>query len=869
MSDPASPSQSTASKVGSAAKMIIVSSVMFTFISYWRTAAVVLCDLASTSYYIGGIVEQSVGAVAPWFILAVMLFSYAVRSVYIESCTMFVRGGVYRVVREALGTFAAKLAVSALMFDYILTGPISGVSAGQYFVNLILDLIAYFRGSSVDQQVADFCTQWGSVVIACSITLYFFRKNLIGIHESSEKALKIMIATSIMAVIMITWCCVTLVQDGPRNSVLVGVDLSPKPNYSATDPGDPPIVDPTGFLKDTALGEALKKPEGTNWWTLVGLIGIGIAFGQSILAMSGEETLAQVYREIESPKLANFKKAAFIVFVYSLVLTAGISFLAVMIIPNDLRMPKYHDNLIGGLAMSVVGPQEARLLLNAFVVIVGTFLLAGAVNTAIIGSNGVLNRVAEDGVMPEWFLRPHRRYGTTYRILFLILILQLFTIILSRGKTLVLGEAYAFGVVWSFVFMAVSMVVLRIRDKRPREFRVPLNITLGKHEIPLGLLGITFVLILAALANLLTKEIATIGGIAFTGIFFTIFMISETYYQRKRQGKKHHHLEQFNQQAAPAVNAASLNLDKAYRKLVAIRSPQNLFMLEKTLRESDPGTTDVVVMTAKLMPHGDISEPDMMLDIYDKELLTAVVQRAETTGKEVKPLIVPTNNPLYAIARTAKDLNVQEVALGASNKYTADEQFEQFALYWLNLCQGHSTPLTIRLLGHHRDVQYDIAGGNRIPKLSELQAKSSAALRAAGVGVRLVLFVHDGSREASDLFQALLTMLDKAVGADVAEVVPPEDAVARELIDSDLARAGRLGRQPRVHHNLTDKTVARISDLVHDQHYDLVIASRGRESYVEQADHFDPAQLYKYLPCRVMLASPPAIPDEPEQSGSA
>src|SRR5204863_7639604 len=112
-------------KAVKAAPVIIVGSVMFSFISYWRVAAVVLCDLASTAYYIGGIVEQAIGPAAPWFILGVMLFSYAVRSVYIESCSMFVRGGVYRVVREAMGGFFAKLAVSALMFDYLLTGPIS------------------------------------------------------------------------------------------------------------------------------------------------------------------------------------------------------------------------------------------------------------------------------------------------------------------------------------------------------------------------------------------------------------------------------------------------------------------------------------------------------------------------------------------------------------------------------------------------------------------------------------------------------------------------------------------------------------------------------------------------------------------------
>jgi hypothetical protein len=109
------------------AKVLVVSSVMFTFISYWRTAAVVLCDLASTAYYIGGIVEGAIGAAAPFFILAVMIFSYFVRMIYLESCSLFVRGGVYRVVKEAMGGFLGKLSVSALMFDYVLTGPISGV----------------------------------------------------------------------------------------------------------------------------------------------------------------------------------------------------------------------------------------------------------------------------------------------------------------------------------------------------------------------------------------------------------------------------------------------------------------------------------------------------------------------------------------------------------------------------------------------------------------------------------------------------------------------------------------------------------------------------------------------------------------------
>src|SRR5271168_3298706 len=130
-------------ETGTRAKVnvLVVSSVALAFISFWRAAAIVLCDLASTAYYIGGISEQAIGKAAPWFILGVMLFSYAVRSVYVESCTMFTRGGVYRVVKGAIGGGLAKLSVSALMFDYILTGPISAVSAGQYMVGLVIDML--------------------------------------------------------------------------------------------------------------------------------------------------------------------------------------------------------------------------------------------------------------------------------------------------------------------------------------------------------------------------------------------------------------------------------------------------------------------------------------------------------------------------------------------------------------------------------------------------------------------------------------------------------------------------------------------------------------------------------------------------------
>jgi nucleotide-binding universal stress UspA family protein len=879
-----SSSEHSVSRLRRATQVIVVGSVMFTFISYWRTAAVVLCDLASTAYYIGGIVEQSIGKAAPWFILAVMCFSYCVRSVYIESCALFVRGGVYRVVKEAMGGFLAKVSVSALMFDYILTGPISGVSAGQYLIGLVLETLAYLRPElAPSKDVANVIKGYGSAAIAAFITLYFFRQNLLGIHESSEKAFKIMIATTIMAAIMLSWCGATLYFEGPafkdpehkelgRNDAFPAPAFQPKMNY---DSGR--VEDPLGFVAQTRFGEQMRAisppetdpsvaivppaPSAYPWLSLVGLLGLALAFGHSILAMSGEETLAQVYREVESPKLPNFRKAAFVVFVYSLVLTGGISFLAVLLIPESVRMPNYSGNLIGGLAMNVWGPQWAKLLLNGFVVVVGFLILAGAVNTAIIGSNGVLNRVAEDGVLPDWILRPHPRYGTTYRVLFLILLLQLGTIFISRGDVIVLGEAYAFGVVWSFVFKALSMVVLRFTHPGHREYKVPLNFPLrGGKEIPVGLILIFLTLFAAAVLNLLTKETATTWGLGFTAAFLTVFMISERVNLRKHAGPDghHEHLEQFNVKTTDEATATDLQLTKPYTKLVAIRSPHNLFMLEKALAETDPETTSVVVMTAKVVPSDENASRDPHLDRYDQQLMTAVVERAEKAGKKVKPLIVPTNNPLHAVLTLAQELNTQEVILGASNKYAADVQLDQIALYWMNLQQGEPRPLTVRLLSRDRDVYLDLAGGNRIPKISERQARTVAELRAAGVGVDRVLLVHDGSRAGSDLFRAVLTMLDPQVGLDIAYSAGPD--AAPNVLRTDHEKAANLGRETAIH-MLPSEYGAELVKLAREEQMDLIILPRPELRANGQSDeHAD--YVLRHAHCPVFVATPPPIPEE-------
>src|ERR1700746_3089208 len=181
-------------------RVIVATTAMLTFISFWRAAAIVLNDMGSSAFYAGAIAEHFVGQTAPWFILAMRLLSYAVRALYIESCSMFVRGGVYRVVKEAMGETLAKFSVSALLFDYILTGPISGVSAGLYLTGLLNEVLHHLHPTFT------LSMNWTAAFFAALVTIYFWWENIKGIPESSEKALRIMYVTTVMVVVMIIWC---------------------------------------------------------------------------------------------------------------------------------------------------------------------------------------------------------------------------------------------------------------------------------------------------------------------------------------------------------------------------------------------------------------------------------------------------------------------------------------------------------------------------------------------------------------------------------------------------------------------------------------------------------------------------------------
>ena len=332
--------------------------------------------------------------------------------------------------------------------------------------------------------------------------------------------------------------------------------------------------------------------------------------------------------------------------------------------------------------------------------LVGALILSGAVNTAIIGSNGVLTRVVEDGVLPDWFREPHPKYGTTYRLINLVIAFQLATIVISRGNVYLLGEAYAFGVAWSFAMKALAVLVLRFKEPQAERWRVPFNLHIRGTEIPVGLGLITVVLFSLAGINLLTKTTATLSGVAFTVILFTAFSLSE-----KRYGPKEPHkpklgeaeTERFRLQVCENLSPASLQV-RPGNILVAMHAPNHLGALRKALKETDPMKHDIVALSVNSNvqePATMISDPAQVMDKCETSVFSQVVHEAEKIGKPVTLVAIAGRNCYDLILRAAHQLSSSRLLIGAISDMSQGDQHQEITAAWQRLPSAQALSVKI------------------------------------------------------------------------------------------------------------------------------------------------------------------------------
>ena len=340
------------------------------------------------------------------------------------------------------------------------------------------------------------------------------------------------------------------------------------------------------------------------------------------------------------------------------------------------------------------------------------FMLVGALNTSIVGANGILNRVAEDGILPDNIRNLHPRYGTTYIIITIVAILQGVIVILSGGNIFILGEAYAFGVLWSLTLDLLSLIILRIKKFGEREWKFPLNITLNKHEIPVGLILTFIILFSISITNLFTKKVATISGISFTLVLYFIF----TYFERKKTASVdiHNLIEDKGEEKVNISTENEINeLFKRFRKpnkiLVPVRNPNNLSHLKYVLDNFNDEETDIVVVYIKVEKGYEMALNYEKLTSQEKELFKNVILLTEKYGKTISPLIIFSNNPIYVILYCAVIGGFNKICMGVSGSLGAEAQLENIAVEWGFIRPSNfASKIEINIIWESRILSYSL-----------------------------------------------------------------------------------------------------------------------------------------------------------------
>ncbi|MCX7905895.1 MAG: APC family permease, partial [Elusimicrobiales bacterium] len=498
-----------------------------------------------------------------------------------------------------------------------------------------------------------------AVIFSLCVIYYFWRENIKGVKESSENNIKIVIFTGIVGFLLLIFSIYTIYKRGYN---------FPPFEFRFTD-------------------ESLGWAKNFDFLKPIGIIGVLMALGHSILALSGLETLAQVYREIEDPKIPNLKKAVFIIFIFSFLFTGVLTFFTGLIIPFDKIVNNYYENLLSGLAMELAVPFFLKIFLKFAVVLSAFFMLIGAVNTAIVGANGIMNRVAEDGILPSWMRKLHPKYGTTYIIISTVALLQGIIVILSGGDIFILGEAYAFGVLWSLTFDLASLIVLRFkRYDLKKEWMFPLNIEWKRYKIPLGLILLFILIFSLSIINLFTKKVATMAGVSFSLFLYFLFTYSE-----KKQQSSYFDIHKINEtdkeekvniKTESNIESLFKNLTKKNRILVAVRNPNNLVHLRWVFENVNDEDTDIVVLNVKVEKGYNQSSNYETLTLEEKDLFREIILMAEKYGKTIHPVVVYSNEPVYTILTCALVGCFSRIVMGVSGTLGAETQMEDIALMW-------------------------------------------------------------------------------------------------------------------------------------------------------------------------------------------
>jgi hypothetical protein len=186
--------------------------------------------------------------------------------------------------------------------------------------------------------------------------------------------------------------------------------------------------------------------------------------------------------------------------------------------------------------------------------------------------------------------------------------------------------------------------------------------------------------------NLFTKQVATISGIAFTIVFFTVFEISEKITRKRATG--HSDLDQFNVEPGDNLTPEALGV-RPGNVLVMIRNYNTLYNLGAVLDRVDARQQDVVALHLRFLGRGDAGEyelqPEQLFSSEEQVLFTRALALAEKKGKTIHLAVAGATEKWDAILRAAQSLQSSVVVLGLSPNRPVTEEARVAGLAWEHL----------------------------------------------------------------------------------------------------------------------------------------------------------------------------------------
>jgi magnesium transporter len=624
--------------------LVLGTTILRSFVPSAASAVACLIELGALAFFAAGAAAGSVGPYAPWFLLAAIALGLVVRAVDLETCALFIPGGMRGAAGEAYGRTLANAAASALLVEHLLAGALAANVAGHY-----LSALGTVVLSSTPSPPLGVPTQVSTLFAAAVLVVIWWWQRE-GRAVLTRTHVQIAWGVVVLLGVIVVWGGLTAVVQLPV----------------------PPPVDPW-----------------PSAWSSV------VAIGLCLFAVGGSEALAHIAPEVPPPTIRHLRRTAQLAGAFALAVVASSGFVFMALIPADAQAG-WLDAPIAGIAFHVAAPAGVRFVLLFLVAGGATVFLAGTVQRSLTAAQRVLARLSQEGVLTSALRAVHPKFGTHSRLVDATIAAQIAVVIFTDGKVMSVAHAYAVGLACAALVKIAVLVRLRTRRREPRAFRVGLNLRLGRHEWPVGLWIIGLFILVAVAAVLIARDAASLVGAALVIGGTVWFTISERLaVRRATEGQS---APDFELLVSPSIGLQQVEA-RPGNLLVPVRRLHVMAHLAAAVQAA--GERDVVVMTARLVgldTPDDISSPADASE-EERRLMAAAVALAERHGHAVRLLIVPATNVFDAVVQTAIQLRSSEIYVGESETLSAGDQARLVGEAWERV--PRTEPLDVRLVIFH------------------------------------------------------------------------------------------------------------------------------------------------------------------------